>query len=168
MQRRRALALVAVAASFAVAIACSEAQQKPLGNGDDIISDLDSGSQGPPPEGGGDEEGGDENSVFAPVDSGYPAAPDGYAPLAVCGQCGCPAGTFCFGGGTGYTSFNGDCHADGGPMTQANASIGCFPIPAACSDTDAACDCLIQAVSPFMTCYPDCVDNTNVVYCPHP
>lgn len=166
MRRTRAWALVALAASFGVAIACTETQ-KPLGSGDDVISDLDGSSQGPPPEAGGDDAS-DDNSVFAPVDSGYPAAPDGYAPLSVCGQCGCPSGTFCFGGGTGYTTFDGDCHADAGPMSQSNASIGCFPIPAACADSDAACDCLIQTVSPFMTCYPDCVNNTNVVYCPHP
>jgi hypothetical protein len=165
MRRSRAVALVAVAWLVGAAIACSEST-KPLGNGDDVISDIDSASQGPPPEEAGDE--GDGYSIFSPVDSGYPAAPDGYAPLAFCQQCGCPAGTFCFGGGTGYTTFNGDCHADGGPITEAGPSLGCFPIPSACADTDAACDCLIQAVSPYTTCYPDCVNNTNVVYCPHP
>lgn len=166
MGRVSVSALTLLAGFFAVVMACSDSQ-KPLGQGDDLITDVDA-SPGPNPQQGDDAAEGYDASVFAPVEGGYPPAPDGYSPYAICQQCGCPSGTFCFGGGTGYETFNGDCHADAGLLAEGGLSIGCFPIPAACEGTDAACDCLIQTVSGYMPCYPDCVDTTNIVYCPHP
>lgn len=166
MTRARAVALGMAAGMFAVAVACTESQA-PLGNGDDVISDVD-GSEGQAPEQGDATEDYDA-AVFAPVESGYPPPPDGYAPYDWCTQCGCPKGTFCFGGGTGYTSFDGNCHADGGALADAGLSIGCFPIPPACDDVDAACACLIQTVSHYVNgCYPDCTSTGNIVSCPNP
>ena len=86
MRRARAIALLVVTGCFGVAIACSDTQP-PLGHGNDVISDVDSSSEGAPQQPGDDEAGAD--SPFAPVDSGYPKPPDGYAPFAWCTQCGC-------------------------------------------------------------------------------
>jgi hypothetical protein len=167
MRRAHLVALALSAAMVAVVVACSESQA-PLGNGDDVISDVDASDAQAPSQSEDAAEDYDA-ATFAPVDGEYTAAPDGYAPYTLCQKCGCPAGSFCFGGGTGYTSFNGDCHADGGPLADAGLSLGCFPIPASCKDVDAACDCLIQAVSAYVTgCYADCTVAPNVVSCPNP
>ena len=167
MRRARAIAMVVLAGSFGVAIACNDTQP-PIGHGDDIVSDVDASDEGTPQQQGDDEAGGD--SPFAPVDSGYPKAPDGYAPFAWCTQCGCPNGTFCFGGGSGYASFDGDCHADAGafPASGSPIPIGCYPYPGGCAN-EPSCECLIQAVAPFVSsCYPVCSITTDIVYCPNP
>ena len=89
--------------------------------------------------------------------------PDGYNPIGNCSQCACPAGDYCFGGGTGYTTFSGNC------MPTA-FGIGCQPIPAACASAGDAsmCDCLLQATAGKVGCYGVCVDSTLTVYCPNP
>jgi hypothetical protein len=163
MRSGRLLALALGSGVLAVAGACSE-QTAPSGKGDTVIVDVDSTApQGD--NGGGDDGAVDE--VFASVDSGYAPPPDGYAPFDWCSQCGCPSGTFCFGGGSGYTSFNGDCHADAGALGAAPLAIGCYPFPPACAN-EPSCECLIMAISQDMPCYPVCSITTNIVYCPHP
>jgi hypothetical protein len=163
----RSRAIVAWACLFAVAGACSESAA-PLGSGNDVVVDVDAAEQPPPQQ--GDDDSGMIDSPFAPVDSPYSSQkPDGYAPFDWCTQCGCPSGMFCFGGGTGYTAFNGDCHADGGPVpaTGAGLAVGCYPFPGACAN-EPSCECLIIAMSQYMTCYPVCSITSNIVYCPNP
>jgi hypothetical protein len=151
------------------AAACSE-QTAPSGKGDNVIVDVDA-TAGQGDNGGGDDGAVDE--VFASVESGYPAPPDGYAPFDWCSQCACPSGTFCFGGGTGYETFSGDCHADAGALGTAPLAIGCYPFPPTCA-SQPSCDCLIVAISQLLgssqnpACYPVCSITSNIVYCPHP
>jgi len=86
-----------------------------------------------------------------------------YSPLEVCKQCACEAGTYCFGGGTGYTTFSGACTGGGSAF-----GIGCQPLPAACA-TQPNCDCLVGALKLPAACYLVCTDVSNLtVYCPSP
>ena len=162
MRRARAVVLAVLAGCLGVAIACSDTQPQ-LGQGNDVISDVADAS-GQPPQQGDDEAGAD--SPFAPVDA-YAPPPDGYAPFAWCTQCGCPSGTYCFGGGSGYAAFNGDCHTDAGEFDGSGLAIGCYPYPSACAN-EPSCECVIQAVAPLMPCYPVCSITTDIVYCPNP
>jgi hypothetical protein len=164
MRRARSSALVLLAAVFAMAGACSNSTA-PLGNGDDLISDVDAEDATQPQQG---DDGPYDDGFFSRVESSYPAPPDGYAPTDWCTECACPAGTYCFGGGTGVDTFNGSCHADAGPLTSmADLSVGCYPLPAGCND-EPECDCIIAEVSKYVACYPNCTDKTNIIYCPHP
>jgi hypothetical protein len=165
MRRVRSSTFVVLAGLFGVAVACSTSTA-PLGQGDDFVSDVDGGDATQQPMQG--DDGPYDDGFFQAAESGYPAAPDGYAPYNWCTMCGCPEGTFCFGGGTGFTDFDGDCHADAGaPLGASTLAIGCYPLPA-CGDGP-ACDCIIAEISKYVTgCYPDCTDTTNIVYCPHP
>jgi len=163
MRRARSTTFVLLAGLFGVAGACSTSTA-PLGNGDDVISDVDGEDVVQPSQG---DDGPYDDGFFARVDAAYPPPPDGYAPYDWCTTCACPTGTYCFGGGTGYTEFNGDCHVDAGTPASASAvTIGCYPIPS-CVD-ESACDCIIAQVSKYVTCYPNCTDTTNIIYCPHP
>jgi hypothetical protein len=164
MPRARSSTFVLLAALFGIAGACSTSTA-PLGQGDDYVSDIDGGdATQPTPQG---DDGPYDDGFFSRVESGYPAPPDGYAPYDWCTQCACPEGTYCFGGGTGYTEFNGDCHLEAGtPASTAEVSIGCYPLPP-CGDAP-QCDCIIADISKYVACYPNCTDTTNIVYCPHP
>jgi hypothetical protein len=162
MRRARSSAFVLLAALFAVAGACSTTTA-PLGSGDDYVgedADVTQPQQGDEPY---------YPDVFGRVESSYAPPPDGYAPYDWCLQCGCPAGTFCFGGGTGVETFNGDCHADAAtPASGAELSVGCYPLPAGCV-VEPECDCIIPELAQLkVACYPNCVDKTNIVYCPNP
>jgi hypothetical protein len=145
-----------VGGSLACAMAaCSadDASSTPTGHGDTVYVDVDSTMQpGPSTDAGPD-------SPFARVDGGY-AIPDGYEPFAVCQKCDCPATDFCFGGGTGYTTFSGTCK-------QTTFGVGCNPLPAGCSG-DSDCDCLLMATADKFPCYAVCVQNNRAVYCPNP
>jgi hypothetical protein len=164
MRRARSSALVALAALFGVAGACSNSQRV-LGHGDNLVEDVDASDATAPLQG---DDASFDDGFFAPVDSGYPPPPDGYAPFAWCTQCGCPSDTFCFGGGSGHDTFSGDCHVEGGALTSsADLSVGCYPFPSACAN-EPSCECLISAVSQYMPCYPVCSITTNIVYCPNP
>jgi len=164
MRRARSSALVLLGAAFALAGACSNSTA-PLGKGDDLISDIDAADATQPQQG---DDGPYDDGLFARVESGYPAPPDGYAPNAWCKECACPEGTYCFGGGTGIDTFNGSCHPDAGPLTSAaELSVGCYPIPAGCND-EPACDCIIAEVSKYVACYPNCTDTTHIIDCPNP
>jgi hypothetical protein len=164
--RARWAALLLLGALFGVVAACSTSQA-PLGQGDDIISDIDASDASQPQQQG--DDGPYDDGYFARADAGYGPPPDGYAPFNWCTQCGCPADTFCFGGGTGFSDFSGTCHAaDAGALDGAAAlAIGCYPYPTACA-TDPTCDCIIAAVSQYIPCYAVCSITTNTVYCPNP
>ncbi len=159
MRRARSATFVLVASLFAVAAACSEATA-PAGKGDDFINDTDGDEMSNPQQ--GDDGGVDD--VFARVDSGYGPAPDGYAPFSWCSQCGCPANSYCFGGGTGYTSFSGVC-ADAAP--ESGLAIGCQPFPPACAN-EPDCPCIIQALQAELSCSPVCSITDMIAYCPNP
>jgi len=163
MRRARSSALVLLGSLFALAGACSTSTA-PLGQGDDFISDIDAADATQPQQG---DDGPYDDGYFARAE-GYPDPPDGYAPYDWCTQCACPAGTYCFGGGTGVDTFDGTCHADAGPLTSAaELSVGCYPLPPGCGD-EPECDCIIAEVSKYVACYPNCTDKTDIVYCPHP
>ncbi len=110
-----------------------------------------------------------EGMPDASTDSAYGVDDDGgysrgYAvsPLTICKQCACEAGTYCFGGGTGYTTFSGTC-TSGAPL-----GIGCQPLPAACASKP-DCECLFDSLKGQVPCYLVCsgVDKL-VAYCPSP
>jgi hypothetical protein len=156
VSRSVVLLALLVGSLTSVAAACnSDDSNAPLGSGDKVIVDVDATMQPQPPAGGGGAD-----SPFARVDSGYPGAPDGYNPVGVCKTCACPKTDYCFGGGTGFTTFSGSC-------TPSGFGIGCQPLPAACG-ADASCDCLLQATAADVPCYPVCVQITLTLYCPNP
>ena len=104
------------------------------------------------------------DSFFAPLDGQYGPLPDGYVPLAVCAQCACAGGAFCY-GGSPYTAFSGTCD-----QTASTAlGVGCHTIPAGCA-AEPDCVCLLQALGAQMPwCYAACADDPNggfTIYCP--
>jgi hypothetical protein len=154
---------VVLCGALGLVVACTtDGPPPPTGSGNDTIVDNDATNGVRPPA----SQDASPDSPFAPVDGGYPAAPDGYSPIQNCGACTCEAGTYCFGGGSGYTTFSGAC-------TPTTFGIGCQPVPAACA-TDASCDCLLQATAAQVPCYGVCVQNPTVgsgvpiLYCPNP
>lgn len=156
-----AVALLGGAAVSVAAAACTDSTQ-PLGQGN-TVTGYDASQQQPP---GPAEDAGPYYDGLYTYDSPYSPPPDGYSPLALCASCACPATDYCFGGGTGYTTFNGQCNADAAADAFA---LGCQPIPPQClSVADGGrCPCLLQYTS-FLPCYPDCIENTLTLYCPHP
>ncbi len=136
--------------------ACDQSSA-PLGGGNDIF-----GRDASSPSASADATASDD-SPFAPIDGPYGPPPDGYLPLTWCSQCACPAGTYCFGGATGNTSFSGRCvESDASAMV-----IGCRSIPPSCA-TAPNCVCLLQSLSP-MPCYAVCTQVSGfTVYCPTP
>jgi len=154
---------VVVCAGLGALEACTtDGPSPPSGSGNDITVDVDATMGVNPP---ASYDAGPD-SPFARVDGGYAAAPDGYSPVGNCGACNCAATDYCFGGGTGYTTFSGAC-------TPTTFGIGCQPFPAACAG-DAGCDCLLKALSTQVPCYGVCIQNPTVgsgvpiVYCPNP
>jgi hypothetical protein len=148
------LVLLLSAGLLASPAACDDSTSSssgPQGSGDKLIVDVDATMQASQPPANVSGEGG----------IGYVTMGDGgYAPLAWCQQCGCEGGTYCFGGGTGFTTFSGACSPPSGSM-----GIGCNAPPAACDASD--CVCIIQALG--LTCVAECLGTENVaVYCPTP
>lgn len=152
-----------LASAFAVVGACTGQTTTPLGQGDDFINDTDGDEVSANAPQQGDD--GSVDDVFARVDQGYPPPPDGYAPYNWCTQCACPANTYCFGGGTNFTSFSGTC-ADAAPASGGLA-IGCMPIPSACAN-EPSCECIISSVQAQLSCAPVCSITNMIVYCPNP
>jgi hypothetical protein len=155
-----AAVLLVGAAASALAAACTDSTP-PLGQGNTVFG-YDASMQ---PMGPGQDAG---SYIDAPYgqDAPYPPPPDGYDPIALCAMCACPSTDYCFGGGTGYVAFNGACNAE----ASADAfALGCQPIPAVCVNAPdgSRCDCLLKQTS-FLPCYPDCIENTLTLYCPHP
>jgi len=154
-----AVVLLGAAAASVVAAACTDATQ-PLGTGNNVVPYPESMQPGGP----GKDAGAYYDAL--PYDALYAPPPDGYDPIALCNSCACPPTDYCFGGGTTYVAFNGNCSAE----ASADAfALGCQPIPAACISVPdgGRCDCLLKYTS-FLPCYPDCVENTLTLYCPHP
>lgn len=139
----------------------------PLGDGNRLKVDVDAASQ--PGQSGGDAEALSSDSPFAPLDGGgqYGTLADGYAPLAVCAQCACGAGTYCY-GGSSQSSFSGVCDQTGAVGNGAGPPVGCNSLPAGCAN-EPNCVCLLAVVAPGMSCYPVCVETPAggfTVYCP--
>ncbi|HEX8794550.1 MAG TPA: hypothetical protein VF765_26575 [Polyangiaceae bacterium] len=156
-----AVVLLGGAAGSLVAAACTDSTQ-PLGQGNTVVGAPSSTDQ---PTGPGGDAGAYYDGLYA-YDSPYPPPPDGYSPIALCKSCACPATDYCFGGGTGYTAFNGSCNAE----ASADAfALGCQPIPPQCLTVadGGRCECLLKYTS-FLPCYPDCIENSLTLYCPHP
>jgi hypothetical protein len=118
------------------------------------------------------------SSDAAVTDAGpaYPAdAPDGYAPLAACGECACAApGNYCFGGGSSRTARASSAPADDAALPActladpAGTQAGCYAVPAACTATP-TCECLLDALQPRLACYLVCAAGDPLhVYCPSP
>jgi hypothetical protein len=124
--------------------------------------DVDATTQAAPPMHDGAvltfDPGGDAGSGSV----GYATQSDAYAPLTWCKQCACAAGTYCFGGAAGYTSFDGVCNHQGGAL-----GIGCNTPPAGCDASD--CVCMLQALAPTIGCYGECSGTTPPsIYCQNP
>jgi hypothetical protein len=153
-----ALVLLGASAASIAAAACSDNAQ-PLGQGN-VVTGYPSSMQPEP-----DKDAGPYYDS-RPYDSPYAPPPDGYDPIALCAKCACPSTDYCFGGGTSYVAFNGNCNAT---APAGSFALGCQPIPAACLSSPAGhrCDCLLKYTS-FLPCYPDCIENTLTLYCPHP
>ena len=147
-------ALLCGALAWAAA-ACTgdDTSSMPTGSGDNVHVDVDANDTVEMRADVG------ADSPFARVDGSYDI-PDGYSPYRNCQSCKCPATDYCFGGGTGYTSFSGNCMPDA-------FAIGCQPLPPACAG-DASCDCLLPATAGQVPCYAVCVQNTRTLYCPNP
>jgi hypothetical protein len=148
---------VLAAAAFEAAFAgCGE--PKSAGSGDRVKVDVDASAQ--PAQGSGDDAG--EDSPFARVDGAYGILPDGYAPLVVCAQCACEAGTYCYGGAPSMTLAACDQTA------STSLDLGCHAMPAGCAN-EPDCVCLLRAFGPQMGCYPVCTESPAggfIVYCP--
>jgi hypothetical protein len=144
-----ALGLAALAAS---AEACSGDTTGGIktGKGDTLIKDVPPTTQ--------------PDQMFAQPDGGGYGSPDAYAysPLTVCKNCACEAGTYCFGGGTGHTTFSGSCTNAG------SLDVGCQPLPSSCASTP-TCACVLSALttSKALSCYAVCSKGPTV-YCPSP
>jgi len=151
----RAWALGGVASFALFALGCSNGNPAKTGKGDKLIVDVDATITPP------------QATADAGADSPYGVTEDGYgaysySPVAVCAKCACGSGTYCFGGGTGHTTFSGNCSGGSG------LSVGCQPLPAACAGA-ATCECIFQALKSQISCYAVCEPNSGpAVYCPEP
>jgi hypothetical protein len=159
MPSARRLVRVAVLGGISAAALTGCDNSAPLGSGSRLAVDVDASSQ---PAQSTDDDSSSADSPFAPVDGAYGILPDGYAPLALCAQCACAVGTYCY-GGSPYMTFSA-CDQ----TASTSLAIGCHKIPAGCAN-EPDCVCLLQALAPQMSCYPVCTDNVMggfTVYCP--
>jgi hypothetical protein len=156
LRRRSARAGLVFVAAFAWG--CSDGNSPKVGKGDTVFHDVDATIIPPPPA----PEAGGADSPYGPLaDGDYGAY--AFSPTAVCMKCACGAGTYCFGGGTGYTTFSGTCTG------ASSLAVGCQPLPAACASAP-TCPCLFQALNAQVGCYPVCEQLAGglMVYCPSP
>ncbi|HEY4011781.1 MAG TPA: hypothetical protein VGM06_00470 [Polyangiaceae bacterium] len=157
----RALVSAVGAAVLASSVACTaeSSSPAPIGKGDDFFG-LDATPGTPVGDNGGD---GSVDDVFLPLDGGaYGTLPDGYAPLALCSQCGCEGGTYCF-GGSAATTFSGVCDQ----TASTTLAVGCNALPSDCADAS-DCVCLLSSIVPQTSCYPACAGTVTTgfsVYC---
>jgi hypothetical protein len=147
----------------ALSTACAD-PAPPTGTGNKVLVDVDADNSPPPPP-PPDDAGYD--SPFADPDGFGYGTPDGYAPNDVCKKCNCdPTISFCFGGGTGLTTFGGSCAIN----VSGTLSVGCNALPSACKASP-SCTCLIDQVAKTEHCYLVCGESGDVgyaVYCPVP
>jgi hypothetical protein len=164
---RPAASVFAIAgAVFAAFTACGESSPPggTLAPGDHLHVDVEASDLPAQPDAGQPAD-----SPFLSVDGPYHFGPGAdayaYAPLGVCSKCACEAGTYCFGGGTGHTTFSGTCNHTG---SSGGLDVGCEPLPAACASKP-DCNCLIQTVGASITCYSECTGTKSLtLYCPVP
>ena len=159
---RTRLAGLAGAVGCAALAACSPDTTGPIGHGNDVVVDVD----GSEPVAVQDEDADTDDSPFAPLpDAGYGPLDAGSSAAALCEQCGCEAGTFCFGGSE--SSPASACGAASG-LGASSPAVGCNPVPAECDGGD-DCACLLQSIAPGLSCYPVCEGSTGtkLVFCPH-
>jgi hypothetical protein len=153
--RWRRSACLAVATCAALAWACSDSSA-PKNPKDTLIVDVDATTTPPQPMPDLDAT----DSPYGTVEDGNGAY--GYSPVGVCNKCACEAGTYCFGGGTGYTTFSGTCTGASG------LAVGCQPLPAACASAP-TCDCIFDSLKSELSCYPQCEQGKALtVYCMTP
>jgi hypothetical protein len=144
--------------------ACDGEDAPPVVQGrDDIVGPAPtttSAPQTPPPAETPDAS---SDSPYGVLDDGGYGQGYAYSPLAVCKQCACEAGTYCFGGGTGFTTFGGTCTSAGSAL-----GIGCQSLPVACA-SQPTCDCLFNALQGQIPCYLVCTGVSDLTaYCPSP
>jgi hypothetical protein len=148
-----------------VLVAACNGTAKPIGQGDDLTVDVEASAAPPAPT--ADASYG-EDSPFGQVDAPYGSYSSGTsAMLAVCAQCACASGTYCFGGGTGSTQFSGSC---GPSPDRSGLEIGCQAMPGACAN-EPDCPCILAAIDPFLSCVAVCVETPAggfTAYCPTP
>jgi hypothetical protein len=158
----RATAALAIGAVLVWTAACDD-DSRPLVKGvDEVIDATSAAAPLPAPE---YPDASSDDAAFGVYDDGaaYNSKVYAYSPLAACQQCGCEAGTFCFGGGTGHTTFSGTCAAPGGAL-----DIGCQALPPSCA-AQPTCDCVFDALRSQVPCYLVCSGTTDLtVYCPSP
>jgi hypothetical protein len=166
MRLRPTKPVVAVLAVLSAIAACTGTSTKPLGAGDDLIVDVDATPAPPDPR--EEDASATADSPYGFLDGPYGAlAYDAVAPLAACEQCACPAGSYCFGGGTGLTVSSSTCSPspDGG---GAALGVGCVQLPAGCAN-EPDCTCLLESLVGKLSCAPVCVEVSGLaVYCPTP
>jgi hypothetical protein len=158
------------ASVLVIALAGCSDSSGPLGSGNRVSMDVDASSQGnqsSPPSGDADAPSAD--SPFAPLDGQgqYGALVDGYAPLAVCAQCACAAGTYCY-GGSSQTSFSGVCDQTAATGGNSPLAVGCNSLPPGCAN-EPDCVCVLAALAPMVSCYLVCAETPAggfSVYCP--
>jgi hypothetical protein len=133
--------------------ACDDTNPPSTGAGNKVTTNFpDAEPSQDQREGTGD---GGQGSAYGEGGSNY-----SYSPQAVCAQCACGPGTYCFGGGTGFTTFSGTCTPTGSTL-----SVGCQPLPAGCS----SCGCIFDALKGHVPCYLVCGGTGPLtVYCPSP
>jgi hypothetical protein len=164
--RYRALGTLvgALALLLGSALAACGDPSGPLGKGNVVNTDVDASSL----PSGGDDAALAADSAFTPVDGPYGRVADGSVPLAVCAQCACAAGTYCYGGSPSSTFTS--CAQDAG----ASLEVGCHTIPPTC-DSGNDCVCLLQSLEHLPSCYLVCepaagggADGAGgpIVYCP--
>jgi hypothetical protein len=162
--RWRALAGLGAASLAVWAWACSSSSGAPTGKDDTLIVDVDATNI----PGQTQPDAGDTDSPFGTYYGDAPSGAYDYSPTSVCSKCACEAGTYCFGGGTGFTTFSGTCSGSSG------LAVGCQPLPAACVTAAASgkteeCACLFSALKAQVPCTPECTQGKSVmVYCPSP
>jgi len=184
----RPLLLVAVAASLALAataapLACNDAPGAPSAPGDIVVNAtnedavahhaVDAGTSGTDarayaPQGIG--EAGFDGPSLDVAATGRTGYADVQSPQAACSSCTCSDKVgFCLENGVTATvqgaGSGGQC-----PMAAAGAiSIGCNPLPASCA-ANPTCACILDAVQPPATCYPECTTGNGYfdVFCAHP
>jgi len=128
---------------------------------DNVVAPTATATQAPPPP-SMDTSDASTDSPYGVLDDGGYAGRYAYSPLQVCKQCGCDAGSYCFGGGTGYTAFSGTC------STGATFGIGCQPLPTGCGASP-DCACLFDALKGTVPCYLVCSGTSSLTtYCPSP
>jgi hypothetical protein len=170
------LLLLGTTSAFALIYACTNDTSYPQSPGNTIVNDTKDAQPAPsqtapPPPDSSIPDGGNYD-----YDSASYSVPDGYDPIGVCNTCACSSTAktpvYCFGGGTGQTTFDGLCALDGASPTA--PTVGCVPIPAQCK-ANPTCPCILQAIDTTgaYPCYLQCVSqggtkSSLAVYCSNP